>query len=105
MPPGSGLQHPGHSTLTFRSALSCTTRDLHVLHMIQILFQFWGKIRESFPGGSAVKNPPANIGDPGSIPGSPGEGNGNPPWKIPQTEEPGGLQSMGSQRSWTQLSN
>ena len=34
-----------------------------------------------FPGGSAVKNFPANKGDLGSIPGSgrsPGEGNGNP---------------------------
>ena len=34
-----------------------------------------------FPGGSVVKNPPANAGDVGSIPGSgrlPGEGNGNP---------------------------
>ena len=34
-----------------------------------------------FPGGSVVKNPPANAGDMGSIPGSgrsPGEGNGNP---------------------------
>ena len=33
-----------------------------------------------FPGGSVVKNPPANAGDMGSIPGSgrsPGEGNGN----------------------------
>ena len=51
---------------------------------------------------------PANTGDirdTGSIPGSgryPGEGNGNPLQysclKIPWTEEPGGLQSMGSQR-------
>ena len=35
-----------------------------------------------FPGGSAVKNPPANAGDAGSIPRSgrsPGEGNGNLP--------------------------
>ena len=24
-------------------------------------------------------------------------------WKIPWTEEPGGLQSMGSQKSWTRL--
>ena len=38
----------------------------------------------SFPGGSVVKNPPANAGDirdVGSIPGSrrfPGKGNGNP---------------------------
>ena len=34
-----------------------------------------------FPGGSVVKNPPANPGDLGSIPGSgrsPGEENGNP---------------------------
>ena len=34
-----------------------------------------------FPGGSVVKNPPADGGDSGSIPGLgrfPGEGNGNP---------------------------
>ena len=34
-----------------------------------------------FPGGSTVKNPPANTRDMGSIPGlggSPGEGNDNP---------------------------
>ena len=43
------------------------------------------KVRKSvgFPGGSVVKNPPANVGDKGSIPGSgrsPGEENGNPLW-------------------------
>ena len=26
-----------------------------------------------------------------------------PAWRIPWTEEPGGLQSMGSQNNWTQL--
>ena len=26
-------------------------------------------------------------------------------WRIPWTEEPGGLQSMGSQKSWTHLSD
>ena len=26
-------------------------------------------------------------------------------WEIPWTKEPGGLQSMGLQKSWTQLSN
>ena len=34
-----------------------------------------------FPGGSVVKNPTANAGDVGSVPGlgrSPGEGNGYP---------------------------
>ena len=36
---------------------------------------------KDFPGGSAVKNPPANAGDTGLIPesgGSPGKGCGNP---------------------------
>ena len=36
---------------------------------------------KGFPGGSLVKNPPANARDVGSIPGlgrSPGVGNGNP---------------------------
>ena len=52
-----------------------------------------------------VKNPPVNAGDTGSIPGlgrSPGEGHATPlqysSWRIPWTEEPGGLQSMGLQK-------
>ena len=55
-----------------------------------------------------VKNVPANAGDSrdvGSIPGSgrsPGEGNGNllqcPCLGNPWTEEPGGLQIVGSRR-------
>ena len=59
----------------------------------------WG-----FPRGSDGKESACSAGDPGSIPGlgrSPGEGSGNSStlaWKIPWTEEPGGLQSMGSQR-------
>ena len=60
-----------------------------------------------FPGGSAVENLPANAGDESLIPGlgrSPGGGHGNPLqytfWKITWTEEPGGLQSIGSQKSW-----
>ena len=99
-----------------------------------------------------VKNPPANAGDPGSIPGSgrfPGGGHGNPlqyfwaslvaqmlnnpravletwvrsldwedpleegmathssilAWRIPWTEEPGRPQSIGLQKSQTQLSD
>ena len=59
-----------------------------------------------FPGGSDGKESPCNAGDLGSISllgRSPGEGQGNPlqyilAWRIPWTEEPGGLQSMGSQR-------
>ena len=59
-----------------------------------------------------VKNPPTNAGDSGSIPGSgrcPGEGHGTPlqdsSLGIPWTEEPGGLQAMGSQKNRTQLSD
>ena len=59
-----------------------------------------------------VKNLPANAGDKGSIPGwgrFPGVGNDNLfqilAWEIPRSEKPGGLQSMGSQKSWTQLSH
>ena len=57
-----------------------------------------------FLGGTVVKNPPANAGDMGSIPGtgrSPAERNGNPfqysCLKIPWTEGPCRLQSMGLQ--------
>ena len=58
--------------------------------------------------GSVVKNPPDNAGDFGLIPGLgrvPGGRNGNPSnilaWDIPRTEEPGRLQSVESQKSWT----
>ena len=60
---------------------------------------------KGFPGGSDGKESACNAGDPGSILGSgraPGEGmtthSSVVAWRIPRTEEPGGLQSMGSQR-------
>ena len=76
--------------------------SLRVIHLITLsLLVPWG-----FPGGSVVKNPPANAGDTkdtGSIPEpgrSPGVGTGNPLqypcWKIAWTEGPGRLQSTGS---------
>ena len=61
-----------------------------------------------FAGGSVGKNPSASSGDTGLIPGLE-----DPLEKemathssilareIPWTEEPGGLQSMGLQKSWT----
>ena len=57
-----------------------------------------------FPGGSEDKASAWNVGDLGLIPGwgrSPGEGNGNPlQYSCLENpmEEPGRLQSMGSQR-------
>ena len=63
-----------------------------------------------FPGGSDGKESACDAGDSDSIPESgrsPGEGNGNPLQysclENPMAEEPGGLQSMGSQstgRDW-----
>ena len=63
--------------------------------------------------GDSVKNQPGMQVDQNFTSGSgrpPGEGNGNPLQysclEIPWTEEPGrGLQSMGSQKSWTRLSD
>ena len=59
-----------------------------------------------------VKNPPANAGDTGSIPGSgrsPGVGNGKSLQysclENLMEEEPGGLQSMGLQKSQTLLTD
>ena len=73
----------------------------------------WGSEPPSdFPGGSEVRNLPANTGEMGLTPG------GKDPLEkemathssilareIPRTEEPDGLQSMGSQKSRTRLSN
>ena len=56
-----------------------SSRFIHVATYGKISFFF--KVLLGFPGGSVVKNLPANSGDAGLIPGlgrSPGEGNGNP---------------------------
>ena len=63
-----------------------------------------------FPCGSSVKNTPANAGDSGSIPGSEdllekemATHHSILAWKIPWTEEPGGLQSLRLQKSRTRF--
>ena len=64
-----------------------------------------------FSGGSDGKASACNARDPGSIPGS-GKSlekemathSSTFAWKIPWTEEPGRLQSMGIAKSWTRLS-
>ena len=60
-----------------------------------------------FPGGSEVKASVCNVGDLGSIPGSPGEGNGNPLQYscLKNPIDKGAWQAMihGVTQSWTQL--
>ena len=68
--------------------------------------KYWRSFNFSVPGGSDGKESTCNVENLSLIPGlgrSPGGGHGNPlPYsclqKSPWTEEPGGLQSMGSQR-------
>ena len=82
-------------------------KGLSVVHEAKV-DAFWELLDFSagFPHSPIGKESPCNVGELGSIPESgrsPGEGNGNPlsilVWSIPWTEEPGRLQSMGSQES------
>ena len=64
----------------------------------------------AFPGGTVVKNLPANAGDEGLIPGheDPLQKEMESPssilvWSIPWTEEPGGLQVHGIPKGQTRL--
>ena len=61
--------------------------------------------RKGFPGGSAVKNPPAiqevqvrSLGQEDPLEDGMATHSTVLAWRIPLTEEPGGLQSIGSQR-------
>ena len=83
-----------------------TTKSVKAAAIFTLLPQ-----NRSFPGVAVQKNLPASAGEADSIPQSgrsPGEGSGNPvqysclgnPMDM---EEPGGLQSMGSQRVWHNL--
>ena len=67
---------------------------------------------QGFPAGSGAENPPAKAGDTGSILGREApleEGTAThssvPAWRLPWTEEPGGLQPVGAQERQTRLSN
>ena len=85
-----------------------------LLLLTTLLSHYTGKETEAlgFPGGSAAKNPPAVQ----ATAGFPSLGREDTEedmathsstlaWRIPWTEEPGGLQSMGSQESQTGLGN
>ena len=89
-----GLQRVGHDLATEQKQ-QCYSEE-------KAMYLYRGM---GFPGCSTVKNLPANAGDLGSIPGleDPLEKemaihSSTTVWKIPWTEEPGRLQSMGSQR-------
>ena len=52
-----------------------------MLSIFSYIYALYVSVLWDFPGGSVVKNPPANSGDTGSIPGSgrtPAGGHGNP---------------------------
>ena len=74
---------------------------IHVCYHFELLHNY----RRASQVTLMIKNLPANAGDAGSIPGlgrSPGGEHGNSlhilAWRIPWTEEPSRLQSMGSHR-------
>ena len=76
----------------------------HIYHKYLYTYNHFPGPDKGFPGGSDGKEFACNA-DQGSIPAlerSPGEGKGYSSsilaWRIPRTEEPGRLQSMGSQR-------
>ena len=72
--------------------------------------EFWG-----FPSGTVSKNPPAmqemqeklvwSLGEEDPLEKEMATHSNIVAWEIPWTEEPGGLQSIGSQNSWTGLSD
>ena len=88
-------------------ALPVSGTILHTLNSFKLTSSPWRQVLllSCFPGGSDSKESACSTGDLGSIPGS-----GRPlekgvaahssilAWRIPWTEEPGGLQCMGLQR-------
>ena len=74
-------------------------------YTVEVRNRFNG-VDRGFPGGLEVKASAWNVGDPGSIPGSQEDPlekemathSSTLAWRIPWREEPGRLQSMGSQR-------
>ena len=118
MPSSGGSSRPRDQTLV--SCISCiagrflTTKPLgmlsnlkkknchSLLHCAQLGSSFLGSSMQlqGLPWWAlSVKNPPASARDSGSIPGSGGSLTHSSilAWEIPWAEEPGGLQTMGSQ--------
>ena len=76
------------------------------------MYQFKVYNKQRFPGDSVVKNPPAMqemwvwlLGQEDPLEEEMATHSSILAWEIPRAEELGRLQSMGSQKSWTWLSN
>jgi len=89
-----------HLSFTFNNITVSYCVTIHLFYLTNPYSRYMG-----FPGGSDGKESTCNAGDLGSIPGlgrSPGGGHANPLQysclETPRTEQPGGLQSMQSQR-------
>ena len=115
LPPPTPCHHSKLSQSTYLSSLSHTANShwLSILHMVVYMFPSgsWYLLPNCFPigfhwvflGGSAVKNLPAmqetwvwSMGreDPWSGHGNPLQCSSVLSWRIPWTEEPGGLHSV-----------
>ena len=71
--------------------------DINVLYNVSV--------KLGFPDGSDGKESACNAGDLGLMNKRMATHSSILAWRIPRTEDPVGLQSMGLQRSWTQLSD
>ena len=99
------IQSPCLSFMS-HTAKSCWLSILRmVMEVSMLLFPYISPSPWGFPGGSEVKVFACNVGDLGLIPGSGrhlekkmATHSSILAWRIPWTEEPGGLQSTGSQR-------
>ena len=114
-----------HSCPTLSDRMDCSLPGSSIHEIFPARVLEWGAIAFSarsvntqltfllcFPGGSVVKNLPANAGDTGSIPGlgrSPGEENCNPlqysGWENPMDRGAWWATVHGVTNSWTGLSN
>ena len=80
--------------------------------MFHVLISISLQIKRGFLGGSVVKNPPAkqetqvqSLGGEDPLEKEMATYSRILAWEIPWTEELGGLQSVGLQKGWAQISN
>ena len=98
-------RHQQVSVGNLLTAVSGTQQGKHNINVSSSVLTSW-------LGGSVVKKPPADeeswvqsLGQEDPLEKETATHSSILAWEITQTEEPGRLQSMGSQESWTQLSN